>query len=83
MIIRDSRVNTNIVEKIWRERERERERERGRERDRERQRETERDRETERQRERDRERAPSVELLEIRLCMTSYLPINNICSSTV
>ena len=42
MIIRDSRVNTNIVEKIWRERQRERETER----DRETERETKRDRET-------------------------------------
>ena len=79
MIIRDSRVNTNIVEKIWRETERETERDR----------ETERERDKERQRdietERDRESSISGTLRNSSLHdkLNFNLPINNICSSTV
>ena len=79
MIIRDSRVNTNIVEKIWRETERER--------DRERDRETERDKERQRdiETERDRESSISGTLRNSSLHdkLNFNLPINNICSSTV
>ena len=75
MIIRDSRVNTNIVEKIWRETERETERQRERDKERQRDIETERDRES--------SISGTLRNSSLHDKLNFNLPINNICSSTV